>query len=97
MSLRLRLTLVEAPNTRDHGSSLLVNERRPAAHSIPAKQELQDYSRVQPMPEQVPGQGGDRVIALPGGDAIGDKSPPVRDRVTTSRRLFERLLEQPVR
>ena len=49
--MRLRVTLVEAPDTRDHGGNLLVNERRPAAHPIPAKQELQNYRRVQPMPE----------------------------------------------
>jgi len=49
--MRLRVTLVEAPDTRDHGGNLLVHERRPAAHSIPAKQELQHYRRVQPMPE----------------------------------------------
>jgi len=95
--MRLRVTLVEAPDTRDHGSSLLVNERRPAAHSIPAKQELQNYSRVQPMPEQVPGQGGDRVIALPGHNTIADKSTPICDRVATSRRLFYRLSQHPVR
>jgi len=44
----------------DDGGDLVVHEWRLAADTIPAQQDLRHHRRVHPVPEQMPGQRGDR-------------------------------------
>ena len=96
MTTRVFVTRVGARDALDYGGDLLVHERRPAADPVPAKKQLHHHRRVHPVPEQVPGQRGDRIIAFAGRDAIADQLAPVRDWVAAPRRLL-RLSQDPIR
>jgi len=55
------------PLDRAHGAdNLLIFEGRTAAHAIPGEHELQSHVRVDAVPKEVPGEGGDGgVIIVP--------------------------------
>jgi len=60
MRAPLVVARVEVPDALDDGGDLVVHERRLAADTIPAQQDLRHHRRVHPVPEEMPGQEGDR-------------------------------------
>src|SRR5437879_9789067 len=70
MRARLVVTRVEAPDTLDDGDDLVVHERRPAADTVPTQQDLHHHRRIHTVPEQMPGERGDRVVPFTLSDAF---------------------------
>ena len=89
--MRLLIASMQATDARDHGGNFLVSERRPASGAVPAEEQLHHHRRVHAVPEQVPGQRRERVIAFAHRDAFANEPSPVSDRVTASRRFFDCL------
>ena len=97
MSATLVVTRVEASDTLDDGHDLVVHERRPAADTVPAQQDLRHHRCVHPVAEQMPGQRGDRFIPFTLRDAFSDEPPPMPDRMPEAPRFHDSLAKHPVR
>ena len=71
-----RMKARDAFNNKDH---LLVHERRLAADTVPAQQDFHHDRGVHIVPQQMPGQGVDRVVTFTPADALPD-DPKSRSR-----------------
>jgi hypothetical protein len=49
----------------DYTGYFVVRKGRTASHPVPGEQKLEHHLRIDAVPEQVPGQGSDGVVALP--------------------------------
>jgi hypothetical protein len=95
-STPLVVTRVEALDAFNNGDDLLVHERRLAADTVPTQQDLHHDRGVHTVPQQMPGQRGDRVVTCTLADALPDEPTPMRDRMPEPPRLLDRLSQHPV-
>ena len=91
------LTRAETSDALDDRNDLIVHERWPAADAVPAQQDLHCDRSIHTVPQQMPGQGRDRVVTFTRADALPDEPTPIGDRMPEPTRLVGRQLEHPVR
>jgi hypothetical protein len=97
MNARSVLTRAETPDALDDGDDLIVHERWLAADTVPTQQDLHYDRSIHIVPQQMPGQGSDRVVTFTLADALPDEPTPMGDRMPEPTRLVDRQPERPAR
>jgi hypothetical protein len=86
---------MEADDGLDGAQNLCLVQGRTAAYGVPAQQELRHHLWIDPIVQEMAGQGGDAAVSLSLRHPLAQQAPPVGEGVAMARVPFRGQLAKP--